>query len=260
MVLRGIEGVSGALKSEVEAYAAAPSDDAVLVLVARGIGKVQKIARLAKQHGTRIDVKTPADWDSRSWDRLVGEEFRRLRRKADATATAAILSHAGQDPGAIASKVASVCAANTGVPTLTAEHVEAVVEGHGKVSGFAVADAMAERDAAGALVALRGALEAGEAPLAIHGALTFRIRQLLRVRSGGGPGEAGLSQGQYRRFKALAAAYGPGELAWCHDRLARLDLELKGSELPDALVLELAVLELATPRTVGAPFNPLVSR
>jgi DNA polymerase III subunit delta len=260
VVLRGVEAMAGDLKAEVEAYVAAPSDDAVLVLVARGAGKIQKVGRLAKEAGARIDVKTPPDWEDRSWDRLVGEEFRRLQRKADATAIAAIRAHAGQVPGEIASKVASVCAANGVVAVLTAEHVDAVVEGHGRVSGFAVADAVAARDAAGALIALRGVLEAGEAPLAVHGALTFRFRQLLRVRSGASPKEIGMAGGQYGRLKAIAAVFGPGELAWCHDRLAQLDLDLKGSELPGDLVLELAVLELATPRKVGAPFNPLAAR
>jgi DNA polymerase III subunit delta len=260
VVLRGVEAVSGNLKAEVEAYLAAPSDDAVLVLVARGAGRIQKIGRLAKDAQVRIDVKTPPDWEDRAWDRLVGEEFRRLQRKADATAIAAIRAHAGQVPGVIASKVASVCAANAGVPVLTAEHVDAVVEGHGRVSGFAVADAVTARDAGGALVALRGVLEAGEAPLAVHGALTFRFRQLLRVRSGASPKDLGMAGGQYGRLKHVAASFGPGELAWCHDRLAQLDLDLKGSELPGDLVLELAVLELATPRQVGAPFNPFAAR
>ncbi len=260
VVLRGVEALTGDLKAEVEAYVTAPSEDAVLVLVARGAGRIQKVARLAKEADARVDVRTPPDWEDRSWDRLVGEEFRRLGRKADATAIAAIRAHAGQVPGVIASKVASVCAANTGVAVLTSEHVDAVVEGHGRVSGFAVADAVAARDAAGALVALRGVLEAGEAPLAVHGALTFRFRQLLRVRSGASPKEAGVTTGQFGRLKTIAAAFGPGELAWCHDRLARLDLDLKGSELPGDLLLELAVLELATPRQVGAPFNPLAGR
>jgi DNA polymerase III subunit delta len=244
----------------VETYLAAPSDEAILVLVARGTGKIPKIAKLAKEGGERIEVTTPADWDDRAWDRLVGEEFRRLGRKADATAIAAVRGHAGTDAVVIASKVGSVCAAHAGVPVLTAEHVEAAVEGHGRVSGFAIADAVAERDPAAALVALRGALEAGEAPLAVLGALAFRFRQLLLVRSGAAPKEAGISPGQHRRLQALAAAFTPGELAWCHDRLAALDVQLKGAELPDGLLLELAVIEVATSQTVGAPFNPLAAR
>lgn len=261
VVVRGVEQLSSSfkpqLKAELEDYVAAPSPDAVLVLVARGAGRVQKLAKLAKQAGARVDVSTPRDDDERGWDRLVGEEFRRLGRKADATAIAAIRSHAGQDPATIGSKVASVAAAAPDAATLTAEHVHAVVEGHGRTTGFAVADAVVARDAAAALVALRGALSFGEQPLAVCGALAFRFRQLLQVRAGAPPKEvAGAFGDRYRQLKAAAGAFNPGELAWCHDRIARLDLDLKGSELPDDVVLELAVLELATSRQVGARYNP----
>ena len=256
VVLRGVEGVAGDLKREVEAYLAAPSPEAVLVLVARGLGKIPKIGKLAKEHGVRVDVKKPTDWDDRGWDRLVGEEFRRLGRQADASAIAAIRGHAGNEPGVIASKVAQVCAAEPEARNLTAEDVERNVEGHGKVSGFAVADAITDRDPGAALVALRGALEAGEAPLALLGAATYRFRQLLQVRGGVDARTAGISPGMYKRLQGLAGRFGPGELAWCHDRLASLDLELKGSELPDEVVLELGIVELATAREVGRPFNP----
>ncbi|MCC5948967.1 MAG: DNA polymerase III subunit delta [Nitriliruptoraceae bacterium] len=262
IVLRGVESVTAALKTELENYAAAPADEAVLVLVARGLGKVQKLAKLAKEHGTRVDVKAPADWDDRGWDRLVGEEFRRLGCKADATAIAAIRTHAGTDAGAIASQVGSVAAAHREVPTITGAHVDAVVEGRGKASGFAVADGIAERDPASALIALRGALEAGDAPLAILGAVLYRLRQLLQIRAGASPGEVGVRGGRDRVDDARrqASSFHAGELAFVHDRLARLDLELKGSELPDALVLELAIIEVATSTEVGAPWNPAAVR
>jgi len=261
IVLRGVEGLAGDLKAEVERYLEAPSPDADLILVARGTGKVQRIAKRAKEVGERVDVKRPADWDDRGWERLVGEEFRRLSRKPDATAIAAIRAHAGAEPVTIASQVGSVCAANPQVATLTREHVDAVVGGHGRANGFAVADAIADRDPASALQAVRGALESSDAPLAITGAVAYRLRQLLRVRSGAPPKEVGMRPGRgYDRALAQARGFGPGELAWAHDRLARLDLDLKGSDLPDTLVLEVAVLDLATSRTVGAPFNPLATR
>ena len=260
VVVRGVQAAGKALRDELEAYAAAPSPDAVLVLLATSAGSIRTLAKRVKEHGERVDVRTPADFDDRGWDRIVGEEFRRLRRKADASAIAAIRSHAGEDPGVIAQKVASVCGAATDTEVITVEHVERAVEGHGRRSGFAIADAVAERDPGAALVALRGALEGGEAPLAVLGALTFRFRQLLGVRSGASPKEVGVSAGQHRRLDGLARRFTPGELAWCHDQLADLDLALKGSDLPDALVLELGVLDLATSRQVGAPWNPLATR
>ena len=261
VVVRGVEALAGELKSEVEAYLESPSADAVLVLVARGVGRVQKIAKAAKAVGERVDVKAPADWDDRGWDRLVGEEFRRLGRKADATAIAAIRTHAGTEPGAIASQVGTVSAAHPDVAVITAEQVDAIVEGQGRTSGFAVADAIAARDPGAALVALRGALDAGDAPLAVLGAVAYRLRQLMLVRSGAGPKEAGLRPGRrYDETKAQAGRFHPGELAWCHDRLAQLDVDLKGSELPPELTIEFAVIEVATQTRVGAPWNPLASR
>jgi DNA polymerase-3 subunit delta len=231
----------------------------VLVLVTKGVGRIQKVAKQVKEAGERLEVKKPADWDDKGWQRLVGEEFRRLGRKADGTAIAALLRHAGTDASTVATKVAQVAAAAP-QGTVTADHVEEVVEGHGRVSGFAVADAIADRDAARALVAVRGCLEAGDAPLAIVGAITYRFRQLLVARGGGSAQDAGTSPAQFRRAVPIAKEnFGPGELAWCHDRLAQLDVDLKGSELPDELVLELAVIELATPREVGLPWNPMAT-
>lgn len=260
VVLRGVEQVSTTLKQEIEQYLEAPSPDATLVLVARGIGRIPKIAKLASAHGERIDVKRPADWDDKAWTRLIADEFARLGRQVDAAAVAAISLHAGTDTATIASQVASVCAAAEAGEPITTAAVESVVEGQGRSSGFAVADAIAERDPAAALIALRGALAAGDAPLALLGAMVFRSRQLLQVRAGASARDAGMSPGQHRRTQTLARTFGPGELAWCHDRLAQLDLELKGSELPDDLMLEVGVIELATAREVGRPWNPTAAR
>ena len=259
VVLRGAEGLSGDLKAEVEAYVDDPSPEAVLVLVARGTGKIQRIAKAVKGAGGRIDVRTPADWDDKGWDRLVTDELRLAGRNAEASAIRAIRGHAGADPSAIASKVSQVVAATPAGEKITAAHVEKIIEGHGRQTGFAVADAIADRDPAGALVALRGALEAGEAPLALLGAIAYRFRQLLLVRAGAGASEAGISAGQHRRLTGIASRFHPGELAWCHDRVAQADVDLKGSELPDELVIELAVIELATSREPGTPWNPLAT-
>lgn len=255
VVLRGVESVAGDLKAEVEDYLGAPDRQATLVLVARGLGRIRRIAERAGAVGEKVTVRRPADWDGRGWDRLVGDEFRALGHVADVAAVGALRAHAGNDPAAIASKVAQVTAAAAGT-RISAADVDGVVEGHGRTSSFAVGDAVADRDPTAALVALRGCLESGEAPLAIHGAVLFRIRQLLQVRAGASAKELGVKSGQYGRLKRIAGGFHPGELSWIHDRLAAADLDLKGSDLPADLVLELAVLEIATPTAVGAPWNP----
>ena len=154
-VIRGVQGARADLKGELEDYLAAPDDQAVLVLVAQGTGKVQKIARLARQHGEVTKVDTPPDWKTNEWQGIVTGEFRRTGMTATPDAVAAILEHAGLDPSVIAMRVAQVAAATQG-DKVGPEDVERVVEGHGRRSGFELADAVAERDPAQAITLLRG--------------------------------------------------------------------------------------------------------
>ncbi|HEV2786769.1 MAG TPA: DNA polymerase III subunit delta [Solirubrobacteraceae bacterium] len=257
VVLRGAEGITGQLAQELTEYLSAPPPDAILILLARGTARIQGIAKRVAKVGERIDVAAPASWDARGWERLAQQELARAGHDADVLAIKALVAHAGVDAAAIASKAGQVAAALPEGARVTVEDVERVVEGHGNRGGFAVADAVMERDPAAALVALRGSLESGEAPLALLGALTFRVRQLVQVRAGASAKDAGVSPGQYRRLQSIARSFNPGELAWAHDRVGRADLDLKGSELPSDVVLELAVLDLATAREVGAPWNVL---
>jgi DNA polymerase III subunit delta len=201
-------------------------------------------------------VKLPAPWQDREWADLVRDELKRFGRDAERAAVAAILERAGTDATAIAMRCGQLVAASKG--RVTVADVERIVEGQGNRGGFAIADAIADRDPAAAVTAVRGALEAGEAPLALLGAITFRIRQLLQVRGGATAKQMGTSPAMHSRLGDRARRFAPGELAWCHDRIARTDLDLKGSDLPPELILEVAVLELAVSREVGPPWNPLV--
>lgn len=255
-VIRGLHAAREDLRDEVESYLASPDPEAILVLVALGTQKIQRIARRAKEVGEVVKVERPPDWRANEWQAIVTEEFRRAGRGASRDAVTAILDHAGLDPAVIASKVAQVVA-STQASEVSAADVEQVVEGHGRRSGFDLADAVADRDAGRAITLLRGSLEAGEAPLALMGALSYRFRQLQQARGGVLKG----SPGQANRLRAVARAnFTTGELAWCIDRLAQLDVDLKGNtDLPPELALEFAVVDLATPREVGLPWNPLAS-
>jgi len=264
VVIRGVEALSGegnrALRDQLEQYLAAPDPTSVLVLVARSIGRIPTLAKAAAAAGERIDVAIPAEHDGRAWDRLVAEEFSRLARQAEPAAIAAIIEHAGHDATVIASQVATVCHATETGRVITTDDVEAVVAGQGRMSAFAIADAIERRDPAGALMALRGTMGAGEAPLRIVGALTFRLRQLLQARAGADARDIGIPPGRLSHLRRSAQAFLPGELAWCHDRIARLDLALKGSDLPDDVLMDVAIVELATSRAPGAPFDPTAPR
>lgn len=264
VVVRGVEALSGEanrpLREQIEQYVAAPDPTNVLVLVARNVGRIPTLAKAVTTHGEKVDVAVPADHDERGWERLITDEFARAGRQADPAAVTAVLGHAGHDAGVIASQVATVTHATDAGRTITAEDVEAVTAGQGRTSAFAVADAIERRDPGAALMALRGAMGAGEAPLRIVGALTFRFRQLLQARAGADARDIGIPPGRLNHLRRSAQAFLPGELAWCHDRLGRLDVELKGSDLPDDVLMDVAVVELATSRPPGAPFDPTAPR
>ncbi|HUH06293.1 MAG TPA: hypothetical protein VML96_00665 [Egibacteraceae bacterium] len=215
--------------------------------MATGTARIQKLARAIADAGGRVDVQPPKDWEDRRWSQLVVEEFRRSGRSADDGAVAAVLGHAGLDVGAIAEKVAQA-AASTPEGTIRAEHVDAVVVGHGNRGSFAVADAMCEGQPAEALELLRGALEHGDDPVMVLGALVYRLRSIVAVAGGLDPKSVGLnvSPGQFRRLHALRRTFGPGALTAAYQTLAEADVQIKGGELPAALIVERAVVAVAS--------------
>jgi DNA polymerase-3 subunit delta len=238
---------AAALLAEYEGDPARHAGIATVVLLANAAGRIQKLARRAKELGGRIDVNPPKDWEDRKWSALVVDEFRRHQCSADPSAVAAVLAHAGLDVGAIAEKVAQAAAAAAG-GRVTAAQVNAVVVGHGNRGTFAVADAMCDRRPADALSLLRGALDAGNDPVLVLGALAYRLRSIVAVAAGLDPKAVGLNltPGQARRLSAVRRNFGPGELTAAYRTLADADREIKGGELPAALVLERAVVAIAT--------------
>lgn len=222
--------------------------DAVIVLLATGTGKISKLAKRIKELGGRVDIEPPKDWEDAKWAAHVAAEFQSHNRAAGKDAVQAILTHAGLDVGGIAEKVAQVCA-TAPAGAITAQHVDAVVVGHGSRGSFAVADAMCERDAAQALTLLRGVLDAGDDPVMVLGALAYRLRAIVAVAGGVEPRSVGLnvSPGQARRLQAVRRNFGPGELTRAYRLLADADVEIKGGVLPPQLVIERTVAAIATP-------------
>jgi DNA polymerase III subunit delta len=223
--------------------------DATVILLATSTQRLQKVARVAKELGGRVDVETPSPYDERGWQDAVAEEFGRHGRQATRAAIAAVLAHAGTDIALIAEKVAQACAA-TPPGMIDAEHVDAVVTGHGSRGAFAIADAMCKRQPVEAVTLLRGALEAGDDPVMILGALAYRLRSIVAVAGGIESGQAGLSISRAQRphLERDRRRFGPGELTRAYRLLADADAEVKGGELPPAVVLERAVAAIAAPR------------
>lgn len=221
--------------------------DATVVLLASGTGRIQKLAAKIKQLGGRTDIGPPKDWDTKAWTRLVVDEFRRHRRTADQSAVAAVLAHAGLDVATIAEKVSQV-AATAPAGQVSADHVEAVIVGHGSRGSFAVADAMCDRNPSQALELLEGVLESGDDPVMVLGALVYRLRSIVAVAGQLDPKSVGLNvtPNQARRLQGVRRNFGPGELTRAYAELARADVEIKTGDLAPRFVIERAVVAVAT--------------
>jgi DNA polymerase III subunit delta len=249
VLIRQAEQLPATLSQALVAELEGAPPEATVILLASGTQRIMKLAKRIKELGGRFDVAPPRDFEDKKWASLIAEEFRRHGRAADQAAVGAILQHAGTDVGTIAEKVAQVCAA-AAPGRVGAAQVEEVVFGHGSRGAFAVADAMCDRNPQEAMVLLRGAMEAGQDPVMILGALAYRVRSIVAVAGGLAPKEVGLNitSGQANRLKGVRRNFGPGELTRAYRALAEADVEIKSGELPAELVIERAVLEIASRR------------
>jgi DNA polymerase-3 subunit delta len=248
VVVRSAQDLSAGARAALLAALEGPPPEATVILLATATGTLLALSKRIKAQGGRIDVTPPKEWEDAAWARLVVDEFGIHGRAADRGAVDAILEHAGLDVSAIAEKVAQACA--TAPPgKITAAAVERVVVGHGSRGSFAVADAMCDRDPVRALRLLRGVLENGDHPVMVLGALVFRLRSIVAVAAKVDTKSIGLSisPGQARRLSAVRRNFGPGELTRAYQTLAAADVALKSGDLPGELVLERAVLAIATP-------------
>jgi DNA polymerase III subunit delta len=252
VVVRGAGELPAAAGRALLAELEAGPLDATVILLATSTGNIRNLARAVEALGGRIDVDLPPEYNDAGWKDLIAQEFGRHDRQASRAAIDAVYNHAGTDVAVIAEKVAQVCAAAP-PGRIEAEHVDEVVVGHGSRGTFAVADAMCKRQPAEAVTLLRGAFEAGADPVLVLGALAYRVRALVATAGQIDPGRAGLSisPGQARHLERDRRSFGPGELTYAYRVLADADAELKGGELPPDLVIERAVVAIATPRGEG---------
>lgn len=242
-----------ALKREIEGRTAA----ATIVLLATKTQPILGLAKVVKAAGGRIDTAPPKEWEDKAWRRLVIDEFRRHSRVPEEDAVDAVLDASGLSVNIIAEKVAQAAAASVKGTTVTAQQVEQVVVGHGSRGSFAVADAMCDRKPAEALTLLRGCLDAGDHPVMILGALTYKMRQLIAVAAEIPGKEVGLSlsRPQIARLQTARRKYGPGELTAALQHLAACDLEIKSGDLDQNFAIERAVLGVASGERLPVP-NP----
>lgn len=235
---------------ELARYLEAPDPAAPLIIVAvvGDRGKVPAaLARLVKGVGTVTEVKVARK-------ELPGWMLKRARTKELDLApdgSAALVETLGEEPGSLERALDQLASAFPG-ERVTREIVARQFRGLGEQHVWDLCDKAFSRDLPGAMRSLRTLLEAGEAGLMLLGAITSRLRDLIRVKALPerlAPADAARQAGlrfdwQVRRYREQAGRFSAEELAALHERILWADRALKSGATED-VVLPMLVTAVA---------------
>jgi DNA polymerase-3 subunit delta len=229
LVTEAVELPDDAL-DEVARYAAAPGGDALLVLCwevgprAKGPPK-----GLLNRLGDGVEVRRVAV-ERKDLPRWILARAKAREVRATPQGAALLVQTLGEDPAGLDQAVQQIAVSHP-EQGLTPESVAAQFRGLGDRRTWELCDAAFTGDAAGALRALAGMLEAGEEPLMILGGIAARVRDLLRVASlpprtplGEVARAAGLRfDWQARRYRDQVKRFAPAQLRAVHGAVAEAD-------------------------------------
>lgn len=148
------------------------------VIICHPGGGSTALLTLARSHGA-AEMKCPR-LDRRTAPAFVGAEVMRHRRVCAEDVPAALCTALGEDAAALAGAVSLLCSA---VPPPAAITTADVLRYHAgrEMHGYEVADRLWSGSPTGALLSLRWALSAHVSPLAVLGALTRSLREIIAV-------------------------------------------------------------------------------
>ncbi|MPZ25072.1 MAG: DNA polymerase III subunit delta [Micromonosporaceae bacterium] len=236
------------------AYAAAPEPDVTLVVVHAGGAKGKQLADGLREAGATV---VPAGKLTRHRERVefVRGEVRRLGGRCGDDAAEALLAAVGSDLRELAAACSQLVADTDG--RLDTATVARYYRGRAEVSGFTVADAAMVGDTAGALEALRWALQVGVPVVPIADALADGVRTVARVASAGRgsayqlAGRLGLPPWKVERGQRQARGWSPEGLVEAMQVAAACNAAVKGGGEDSGYALERAVVLVTAARGGG---------
>jgi DNA polymerase III subunit delta len=250
VVVQEAEALDGPARAAVLALAADPSPATAVVLRAVAPGRQAKFFKDVQRHAAVVQVAKLRPSERASWLRA---EVRRLGRKADEAAVAALVDTVGQDLRELAGAVAKLHVAVPPPTVLGAAHVAEFLAQTADRGIFELTDAVFAADAATALDRLDALLDQGEDAIRLLGFLASQLRLLLRVAD-----HPGLSAGQLaellggatrdwqvKRARAQADRFHPEDLRRALDVIAEADFEIRNGSPSQRLLLELVISRIA---------------
>ncbi|MBW4720866.1 DNA polymerase III subunit delta [Saccharothrix obliqua] len=250
IALEAAQDAGKEIAEAVIAYAKAPADGVTLVVVHTGGGrsKVAKELPTALRKAGAAVTECPKITKAADREAFVRNEIRSAGGKADPEAVGALIEAVGSDLRELAA-AASQLVSDTG-GKVNAEAVHRYHRGRAEVTGFAVAEKAVMGDRAGALEALRWAIQLGVPHVLVADALADAVRTIARVSAVGRgdpfklAGELGMPPWKVKKAQGQARGWDSDGLADAMSVVASLNADVKGVAADSGYALERAVLKI----------------
>lgn len=250
VVLEAAQEAGKEIAEAVLAHAKQPADGVVLVIVHSGGGRAKAakelpaaLRKLDAQVTECSKITKPADREA-----FVRGEVRRAGGRIDAGGLAALIETVGSDLRELSSAASQLVADAGG--TIDADAVRRYHRGRAEVTGFVVAEKTVTGDRAGALEALRWAVQLGVPSVLIADALADSVRTIGRVASQGKAdpfrlaGELGMPAWKVKKALAQSKGWTSTGIAEAMQAVAAVNAEVKGAAADAEYALERTVLRL----------------
>ena len=250
VVVQEADGLDTAAREAVLALAADPAAATAVVLRAAAPGRQARFFKDVQRHAATVLVARLKPSERASWLRA---EVRRLGRKADEAAVAALVDTVGQDLRELAGAVAKLHVAVPPPTVLTAGHVTEFLAQTADRGIFELTDAVFAADAATALDRLDALFDQGEDPIRLLGFIASQLRLLLRVADHpelpkgqvAGLLGGGVRDWQVDRARRQLRRFRPGDLHRALDLIAEADAHIRNGTPSPRLLLELLIARLS---------------
>lgn len=256
VIVEGADPFITSHRESLEKYAAKPSRVGVLILEAKTFPETTKLAK-ALPDAAKIVCKTPRLDALPDWMREWAESAHGKRLMPDAATM--LLERIGPRMGLLAAEINKLATAAGDKPAIGPEDVDRLVIRSREANVFHILDAVGDGQPGKALGLLEELFQAGEAPLAVLGALTFQLRRLAAFSRHVAAGltlesamdAAGVPKWAQARqsFQKQARHLGRRRLQKLSEWLVDVNAGLKGANpLPPQVQVERLIVRLARPR------------
>jgi DNA polymerase-3 subunit delta len=250
VLLAGAHDAGADIAAAVLSHAKEPGDGIVLIVQHSGGGRAKAAKELPaalRKAGAEVvecgKISKPAEREA-----FVRAEVRRAGGRIDAPAVAALLESVGSDLRELSAAAGQLVADTDG--TVDEPAVRRYHRGRAEVTGFAVAEKAVSGDRAGAMEALRWAMQLGVPHVLVADALADAVRTVARVAAVGRSdpfrlaSELGMPPWKVKRALAQARNWSPEGLVAAMQVAATVNADVKGMAADFDYALERAVLRI----------------